>query len=146
MLPGDTFYEDARRVWNAMIDRRPAVIVRCEEAADVPPAIAFARENGLEISVRGGGHHIAGHSVSDGGLMIDFAGMKNVQLDAAVPRVRPTWRHPWRFRPSRADAWAGHAGGDQLNYGYCRPHTRRWFRLVDAQVRHDCSTIWSPLT
>jgi len=87
IVPGDTPYEDARRVWNAMIDRQPAVIVCCADAADVSPALAFARENGREISVRGGGQHIAGHSVCDGSLMIDFSGMKNVQLDAAVRRA-----------------------------------------------------------
>src|SRR5215510_7096420 len=84
IVPGDTAYEDARRVWNAMVDRRPAVIVRCAEAADVSTAIAFARENGLPISVRGAGHHIAGHSVCDDGLMIDFSGMKRVQVDVGA--------------------------------------------------------------
>ncbi|MGE5324723.1 MAG: FAD-binding oxidoreductase [Actinomycetota bacterium] len=87
LVPGDPAFEEARRVWNAMIDRRPAVIVRCADAADVAPAIAFARENGLEISVRGGGHHIAGLSVCDGGLMIDFSAMKKIDVDAGKRRA-----------------------------------------------------------
>ena len=87
ITPHDPAYDQARSVWNAMIDKRPAVIVRCADVSDVAPAIAFARENGLEISVRGAGHHIAGHSVSDGGLTIDFSGMKNVRVDAVARRA-----------------------------------------------------------
>jgi FAD/FMN-containing dehydrogenase len=70
-----------------MIDRRPALIVRCADAGDVAPAITFARQNNLDISVRGGGHHIAGHSVCEGGLVIDFSGMKKVQVDAGARRA-----------------------------------------------------------
>ena len=87
ILPDDSAYDDARRIWNAMIDRRPALIIRCAEAADVPPAIAFAREHNLEISIRGGGHHIGGHSVCDGGLVIDFSEMKKVRVDPATRRA-----------------------------------------------------------
>lgn len=81
VLPGDPNYDEVREIWNAMIDRRPAVIIQCAEADDVPHAIAFARENGLEISIRGAGHNIAGNAVCEGGLMIDFSTMKNVRVD-----------------------------------------------------------------
>src|SRR5581483_6008449 len=84
---GDAGYDEARQIWNAMIDRRPALIVRCAEAADVPAAIDFARRNRLEISIRGAGHNIAGNALCDGGLTIDFADMKKVQVDAAKKRA-----------------------------------------------------------
>lgn len=83
VLPGDPGYDEVRKIWNAMIDRRPAVIVQCAEADDVPHAISFARENGLEISIRGAGHNIAGNALCNDGLMIDFSNMKNVRVDAA---------------------------------------------------------------
>ena len=72
VLPTDPSYDEVRQIWNAMIDRRPALIVRCAEASDVPHAILFARENGLEISVRGGGHNIAGSALCDGGVTLTF--------------------------------------------------------------------------
>jgi FAD/FMN-containing dehydrogenase len=69
---GDPGYDDARQIWNAMIDRRPALIVQCADADDVPPAIALARRHKLEISIRGAGHNIAGNALCNDGLTIDF--------------------------------------------------------------------------
>src|SRR5215475_8179896 len=76
LLPGDAAYDTARRVHNGMVDRRPALIAQCRGAADVVDAIRLARGLGLEVSVRGGGHNVAGRAVVDGGVMIDLAGMK----------------------------------------------------------------------
>jgi FAD/FMN-containing dehydrogenase len=87
----DEGYGTACRVWNAMIDRRPAIIVRCAGAADVSAAVDFAREAGALLSVRGGGHNIAGSAVCDGGVMIDLSPMKSVRIDpfARTARVEP---------------------------------------------------------
>jgi FAD/FMN-containing dehydrogenase len=84
---GDPGYDDARQIWNAMIDRRPALIVQCADADDVPPAIALARRHKLEISIRGAGHNIAGNALCDDGLTIDFSKMKNVRVDAGKRRA-----------------------------------------------------------
>ena len=76
--PGDAAYDAARAVHNGLIDRRPAVIVRCRTTSDVVAALAFARRTGLEISIRAGGHNVAGRAVTDGGVMIDLAEMKGI--------------------------------------------------------------------
>lgn len=86
-LPHDPNYDNARKIWNAMIDRRPALIVHCATADDVPHALRFALENGLEVSIRGGGHNIAGNAVCDDGLMIDLSAMKNVRVNANRKRA-----------------------------------------------------------
>ncbi len=79
--PGEEGYDEARRVWNGAIDRRPALIARCAGADDVVQAVRFARERDLLVSVRGGGHAVAGHAVCDGGVMIDLSLMKAVRVD-----------------------------------------------------------------
>jgi FAD/FMN-containing dehydrogenase len=87
VLPDDPNYNEVRKIWNAMIDRRPAVIVQCAEADDVPHAISYARDSGLEISIRGGGHNIAGSALCDNGVMIDFSNMTTVKVDAQKRRA-----------------------------------------------------------
>ena len=88
LLPDDDGYDDARRVHNGLIDRRPALIARCQGAADIADAIGIARSSGLEVSVRGGGHNVAGRAVADGGVMIDLAPMKGIHVDPAARTVR----------------------------------------------------------
>jgi FAD/FMN-containing dehydrogenase len=88
LRPGEAGYEDARKVQNGLIDKRPALIVRCRGAADVAQSIGFAREAGLEISVRGGGHNVAGRAVTEGGLMIDLAEMRGMYVDPAARTIR----------------------------------------------------------
>jgi FAD/FMN-containing dehydrogenase len=86
--PGEPGYDEARTIPNAMIDRRPAIIARCAGAADVIACVRVAREHDIVVSVRGGGHSIAGKAVCDGGLMIDMSAMKGIQVDPARRTVR----------------------------------------------------------
>ncbi len=81
LRPGDAGYDEARRIHNGLIDKRPALIARCRSATDAARAIGFAREVGLEISIRGGGHNVAGRACTEGGLMIDLAEMRAVEVD-----------------------------------------------------------------
>jgi hypothetical protein len=85
---GDHAYDEARKVWNGMFDRRPALIARCAGIADVMSAVSFARAHGLPAAVRGGGHSFPGHSVCDGGLVIDLSQMKGVRVDLAARTAR----------------------------------------------------------
>lgn len=91
LRPGESGYEEGRHAFNGLVDKRPAVIARCLGEADIADAIAFAREAGLEISVRGGGHSVAGRCLTDGGLMIDLSLMKGVHVDpeSHTARVQP---------------------------------------------------------
>jgi FAD/FMN-containing dehydrogenase len=86
--PGDAEYDHARTVYNAMIDKRPALIAHCVDAADVIAAVTFGREHGLLVAVRGGGHHGAGLGLCDGGLVVDLSPMKGVRVDPVARTVR----------------------------------------------------------
>jgi FAD/FMN-containing dehydrogenase len=88
LTPDSPGYDEARTVWNAMIDRRPGLIVRCADATDVARAVRFARSHDLLVAVRGGGHNIAGNAVCDGGLMIDLSLMRSIQIDQATRTAR----------------------------------------------------------
>ncbi len=87
-LPGESAYAGAVAIWNGVIERRPAVVASCTSGSDVAAALAFARDAGLEVSVRGGGHGYAGLALSDGGLTIDLSPMKDVEVDPDAQRAR----------------------------------------------------------
>ena len=91
LAAGDDGYDAARRIWNAMIDKRPGLIARCAGAADVLEAVRFAASHGLLVSVRGGGHNVAGTAACEGGLMIDLSPMKGIHVD---PAARTAWAQP----------------------------------------------------
>jgi FAD/FMN-containing dehydrogenase len=85
---GDVGYDEARTVFNAMIDKRPAVIAQCGTAADVVQALEHAREQGYDVAVRAGGHSVGGMSLNDDGLVVDVRPMKDISVDPAARRVR----------------------------------------------------------
>jgi FAD/FMN-containing dehydrogenase len=84
IVPDDHGYDDARALWNGIVDRRPRLIARCSGTADVAAAVRFARDRGLEIAVRGGGHNVAGTAVCDEGIVIDLSAMRGVSVDPVV--------------------------------------------------------------
>src|SRR5437016_7629911 len=86
--PGDEDYDAARSVWNGMIDRRPGLVVRCAGAADVIAGLRFARERELVVSVRGGGHNVAGFGTCDGGVVLDLSPMKGIRIDPRSSTAR----------------------------------------------------------
>src|SRR4051812_29544216 len=86
--PTDADYDRARRIWNAAIDRYPGLIVRCLGAADVIRAVSFARASDLLVSVRGGGHNVAGRALCDDGMVIDLSAMRGVLVDPKTGTVR----------------------------------------------------------
>lgn len=96
LRPGDNGYEEARRLHNGLIDKRPRLIARCLGTADIVDALGFARESGLEISVRGGGHNVAGRAVTNGGVMIDLSLMRGVRVNPDAHIVRAQGGVTWR--------------------------------------------------
>ena len=95
LRPGDARYDDARAIWNALIDRRPALIVQCTGAADVVDAVNFAREHNLLLSIKAGAHGVAGNAVNDGGLVIDLSQMNGVHVDPETQTVRAQGGATW---------------------------------------------------
>lgn len=95
LRPGDPGYDDARRVWNGMVDKHPALIVRCAGVADVISAVKFAKTHDLLVAVRGGGHSAAGAGVCDGGIVIDLSRMKGIRVDPVARTVRAEGGATW---------------------------------------------------
>ena len=121
-----------------MIDKRPALIARCATTPDVVRAVSFARDNGLPLAVRGGGHNIAGNALCDDGLVIDLSPMKAAHgRPAGAPRHHRGRRHARRLRRRDAGPRPRHAARHQLDHRHRRPDARRRLRLAQPQVRHD---------
>jgi len=96
LTPETLGYDQARRVWNGNIDRRPALVARCAGVADVREAVRFASELGLLVSVRGGGHSAPGYGTNDGGVVIDLSPMKGIRVDPVSGTVRAQGGVLWR--------------------------------------------------
>ncbi|MDX6534167.1 MAG: hypothetical protein QOF68_1911, partial [Gaiellales bacterium] len=96
LAPDDRGYDVARTTFHPLIDRRPAVIARCADRGDVATALGFARQEGLPVAIRGGGHSVAGHSVCDGGMVIDLRLMRQVRVDPSARRAWAGGGATWR--------------------------------------------------
>jgi FAD/FMN-containing dehydrogenase len=143
LRPGEEGYDEARRVWNGAIDRRPALIARCAGADDVVEAVRFARERDLVVSVKGGGHAVAGHAVCDDGVMIDLSLMKAISVDPAARTARAAGGVLWRELDAATQAFGlatpggviSHTGIGGLTLGGGLGHIMRKHGLTVDNVR-----------
>ena len=118
VVAGDARYDEARRVWNGNVDRRPGLIVRCSGAADVQQAVNFARSLGLLVSIRGGGHSAPGYGTNEGGLVIDLSPMKGIRVDPDVRTVSAQGGVLWRELDHETQAYGlATTGGTVSNTG-----------------------------
>jgi FAD/FMN-containing dehydrogenase len=146
--PQQEGYEQARAIWNGQITKRPALIARCRDAADVQRALRFAREGGLEVSVRGGGHAVAGHALTDDGVVVDLSAMTGVQVDpdARTARVQggALWSDVDRETQAHGLAVTGgivtHTGVAGLTLGGGLGHLMRVFGLSIDSLR-SCEVV-----
>src|SRR5438045_9170879 len=117
--PGDVGYNEARTVFNAMIDRRPRLIVRCSGAADVVAGVLLARETGLPLAVRGGGHGVNRHAVCDDGIMLDLSPLKRIDVDPEVRVARAQAGVTWgEFEDGTQAHGLGRTGGGTATTGH----------------------------
>jgi FAD/FMN-containing dehydrogenase len=143
LRPGEEGYDEARRVWNGAVDRRPTLIARPAGADDVATAVRFAREHDLPVSVRGGGHSVAGHGVGDGVVMIDLSPLKAVRVDPAARTARAAGgvllgeldRATQRFGLAAPSGIVSHTGIGGLTLGGGLGHTMRKFGLTVDNLR-----------
>ena len=142
--PGDPGYDEARAVWNGMIDRRPRYVVRCAETADVVAAVRYAADLGLELGISCGGHGIVGHAVPDDGLMIDLRPMGAVTVDPLTPARQGAGRRaPRRARPRIAGARPRDHRGERLAHRGRRPHPRRGMGWLARRHGLTCDNVVS---
>jgi len=139
--PGDPAYADTRRIWNGHIDRQPALIARCSGVADVIAALRHAREHDLEVAVRGGGHAVAGHALTDGGVVIDLSAMTGTRVDPMARTIRVEGgclnehldRESQAFGLAATGGIVSHTGVGGLTLGGGIGHLMRKFGLsIDA--------------
>jgi len=143
LRPGEEGYDEARRVWNGAIDRRPALIARCAGADDVVQAVRFARERELDVSIKGGGHAVAGHAVCDDGVMIDLSLMKAIEVDPSAGTARAAGGVLWRELDAATQAFGlattggviSHTGIGGLTLGGGLGHIMRKHGLTVDNLR-----------
>ena len=135
LQPTDSGYEEARKVHNGLIDKRPALIARCSGTADVVDAVNLARERGLQVSVRGGGHNVAGRAVVDDGLMIDLSLMKGIHVDPKGNTVRAQGGVTWgEFDRETLLHGLATTGGIVTSTGIAGFDARRRLGMADGQA------------
>jgi FAD/FMN-containing dehydrogenase len=134
LRPPDAGYDEARRVHNGLVDKRPALIARCRGVADVVDAVHLTRKLGLEVAVRGGGHNVAGRATIDGGLVIDLSPMKGIHVDPKGSTVRAQGGVTWGELNRETQLHGLAVTGGVVSSTGIAAHPGGWLGLVDGKI------------